>query len=88
MQRFAGQALGDDKMIITHLLHLHYPRFLELNVRWVDALLEAERNLKDIFGRCNLMLLFESKRLDDFDFSCRRFQVLLQKQRDLINNYN
>ena len=35
---------------ITHMLHEHHPRFLELNARWVDVLLEAEGNMKDKDG--------------------------------------
>ena len=64
---------------ITHLLHQYYPRFLELDSRWVDALIEAEGDMKDKYGRCNLMYLFMSEKLDDFDFRCRRFQKLLQR---------
>ena len=77
-----------DEIMITHLLHKYNPRFLELDARWVDALIEAEGDMKDEDGLCNLMFLFMSDKLDDFDFGCRRFQELLQKQRDWVNNYN
>ena len=39
-----------DEMTIAHLLYDDYPRFLELDARWVDALLEAEWDMKDIYG--------------------------------------
>ena len=32
------------------------------------------------------MYLFKSEKLDDFDFGCRRFQELLQRQRDWVDN--
>ena len=63
----------DREMTITHHLHLSHPRFLKLDVRWVDALIEAEGDAKNNYGYCNLMYLFASDKLDDFDFSCRRF---------------
>ena len=44
--------------------------------------------MKNEDGLCNLMYLFESQKLNDFDFGCRRFQELLQKQRNWVNNYN
>ena len=44
--------------------------------------------MKDRDGWCNLIFLFASEKLDDFDFRCRRFQELLQKQRDLVDNDN
>ena len=40
----------NDKMTITHMLHWHHPRFLELDARWVDALVEAEGDMKDKYG--------------------------------------
>ena len=74
-----------NEMTITHFLHLSHPRFLELDAKWVDALLEAERDYDD-FGDFNdlnsLALLFKSKKLDDFDFGCKRFQALLQRQQE------
>ena len=39
-----------NEMTITHLLLYFDPRFLELDEWWVDALIEAECNVTDIFG--------------------------------------
>ena len=50
MQQAAGRKFGEYETTITHLLLRYHPRFLELNARWVDALLEAEEDLKDKFG--------------------------------------
>ena len=44
--------------------------------------------MKDRDENCNLMYLIMSYNLVDFDFGCRRFQELLQKQRDWVDNYN
>ena len=49
MQLEAGRRYYDE-MTITHLLHECHPRFLELDARWVDALLEVEGDMKDIIG--------------------------------------
>ena len=73
-------------MTITHILHKYHPRFLELDARWVDALLETEEGVIDRFARRSLMFLFKSYELDDFDFKCKRFRELLQRQRDLVDN--
>ena len=70
------------------MLHWLNPRFLELDARWIDALIEAEGDMKDKYGNCNLMYLIMSRKLDDFDFSCKRFKELLQRQRDLVDNNN
>ena len=42
------------------MLHEYHPRFLELEAKWVDALIEAEEDMKDEDGNCNLMFLFRS----------------------------
>ena len=73
MKLEAGHRYGEYESTITHLLHWFNPRFLELDARWIDALIEAEGDMKDKSGWCNLMYLFMSEKLDDFDFSCRRF---------------
>ena len=73
---------------ITHLLHQCQPSILELGAPWVDALLEAEWDLRDGYGWCGLMYLLRSDELDGFDFGCRRFQALLQRQRDWVDRYN
>ena len=49
VQRATGRRYNYETTI-THLLLEFYPRFLELNARWVDALLEAEEDLEDIYG--------------------------------------
>ena len=67
---------------------MYHPRFLILDAKRVDALLAAEGDSKDNNGMCNLMHLFRSEKLDNFDFGCRRFQELLQRQRDLVSNRN
>ena len=77
IQLEAGHRYEGCEWTITHLLHWFYPRFLELDSRWVDALIETEGDMKDKDGYCNLMYLFKSRKLDDFDFSCRRFMELL-----------
>ena len=70
------------------MLHRYNPRFLELDSRWVDALIEVEGNMKDKYGYCNLMYLIISSKLDNFDFGCRRFQELLQRQGDRVDDSN
>ena len=55
-----------------------------LDAKWVDALLAAEEDSKDNNGMCNLMYLFKSEKLYNFDFGCWRFQKLLQRQRDWV----
>ena len=59
VQLEAGHKYGDERTI-THLLHKYNPRFLELDSRWVDSLIEAEGDMKDKSGWCNLMCLFIS----------------------------
>ena len=59
VQLEAGYKYGDERTI-THLLLEYHPRFLELDARWVDALIEAEGDMKDTYGNCNLMFLFMS----------------------------
>ena len=71
VQQEAGHQF--DGMTITHLLHMNFPRFLELELRWVDALIAAELHKKNRNEEDNLMFLFWSDKLSDFDFSCRRF---------------
>ena len=71
-------------MVITHLLLCYHPRFLELDSKWVDALFEAERDIKDESGWSSLMYFFNSNGLDGFDFRSRRFRELLQKQCDWV----
>jgi len=73
----AGYRYGEYESTITHLLHWFHSRFLELDARWIDALIEAEGDMKNRIGKCNLVYLFASKRHNDFDFGCRRFQELL-----------
>ena len=84
----AGRRYKINEHTITFQLHQYFPRFLELDARWVDALLEAEGDMKNNVGDCSLMYLFWSKRLDNFDFGCSRFQELLQRQRDWVSNRN
>jgi len=62
-----------NELTIMHTLHLYHLRFLELDARWVGALIEAEEDMKDEDGNCNLMFLFRSEKFYDFDFRCRRF---------------
>ena len=50
------------------MLHQYYLRFLELEVGWIDALLNIGWNTKNNIGFCNLMFLFNSQVLDEFDF--------------------
>ena len=59
VQQEAGRRYYYDKAI-THLLHEYCPRFLELDARWVDALLEVEGDMEDNHWWCNLMCLFRS----------------------------
>ena len=88
MQLEAGRRYNYDEKTITHMLLKYRPRFLELDTKWVDALLEAEEDLEDIYGRFNLMYLFWSEKFEDIDFGCRRFRELLQRQRDWVDNSN
>ena len=60
VQLEAGHRYGEYEMTITHLLHKYNPRFLMLDARWVDALIEAEGDMKDKYGNCNLMYLIMS----------------------------
>ena len=76
-QQAACHQYGEHARTITHLLHWFNPCFLELEAKWVDALLEAENDERDKFGYCNLVFLFRSKKLKNFDFDCYRFQKLL-----------
>ena len=87
MQLEAGRKYYYERTI-THMLHWDHPRFLELEIKWVDELLGIEWDMKNFSGWCNLMYLFRSYGLYDFDFGCRRFRELLQRQRDRIDNYN
>ena len=52
----------------------------------MDALLNAEWDISDAMGICNLALLFSSVSLDNFDFTCTRFTELLLRQRDCLDN--
>ena len=75
--------IGDSNycgITMTHLLHRFHPRFLELDESWVDMLLDKEWDLKDEWERNCLMHLLESERLQDLDFGCRRFRVLLGRR--------
>ena len=81
MQQAAGHWYHS-KRTITHLLLKYRPRFLMLDAKWVDALLKAEADMKDDAGKCSLVHLFMSEKLDGFDFGCRRFRELLQWQHD------
>ena len=56
----AGSKYGEYEKTITHMLHRYYPRFLEFEARWVDALLKEEWEIKDKFCRYNLMFLLMS----------------------------
>ena len=60
-------------MTITHFLHEFNPRFLELDLKWIDALLEVEWDVKSLNGLNSLMYLLKSKKLSNFNFDCRRF---------------
>ena len=77
VQLEAGHRYGEYERMITHMLHWFHPRFLELDAKWVDALIEAEGDMKSTFGNYNLTYLLMSEKLDNFDFSCRRFKELL-----------
>ena len=44
--------------------------------------------MRDKNGKSSLMHLFTSMRLDDFDFGCRRFRELLQRQCDWVGSGN
>ena len=44
--------------------------------------------MKDYFGYCNMMPLLQSDKLIDFDFRCRLFQQLLQRQYDWMDDEN
>ena len=46
---------------MLHLLLLHDPRFLELDEFWVDALLEAEKDIRGINGCSSLNYLLLSQ---------------------------
>ena len=48
---------------MTHLLVWLHPRFLELDEKWVDALLAAEQDELDDDETCALSLLLLSERL-------------------------
>ena len=72
-----GSKYGDNKLTITLLLHRDNPRFLYLDKQWVDDLLEAEWDSKDKNGNSSLVYLFGSNQLNDFDFGCRRFKILM-----------
>ena len=47
LQQFARSKYNWDEMTIAHKLYLYYPRFLELESRWIYALLEAGWDIKD-----------------------------------------
>ena len=68
-QLLAGRKYGNYKLTITIILHRDYPCFLMYNSRWVDMLLEAEWDFKDINGSSSLVYLFSSNKLGDLNFS-------------------
>jgi len=41
VQLETGRRYGEHKSTITDILHQYHPRFLELDVRWIDALIET-----------------------------------------------
>ena len=88
VQRETRRRYGECEDTIAHLLYDDYPRFLELDARWVDALLEAEGDMRDQRGNRSLMMALMSQRLDGFNFDCKRFQALLQKQGGCVNDEN
>ena len=73
MKLEAGRKFEDDGRTITHFLHWFNPRFLELDARWVDALIETEGDIRNKYGEFNLKYLLISVKLDNFDFGCKRF---------------
>ena len=68
-----------DELPMLHLLIFYVPRILELQERWVDLLIEAEGALDGKGGMCLISCLFRSRKLQKFNFNCKRFKKLLNE---------
>ena len=73
-----GQRPRYDGYAMIHLLLQYTPYFLELDEIWVEKLINAEMHLLGKANSPSLIYLFQSKKLNNFNFKNTHFQKLLK----------